>query len=422
MTTEETPQWIISQKLLALFVIAYAVLHIFPFPLDDLPLISDVLSYYDEAIDFCVLWVGKHILSIPSLLRIEMTGSGDTTFDYVATLTNVILAILIAFIAFLFTRRRSNYSTAYDWMIVYMRYYLALTMFGYGIVKLFGTQFPTPSFGRLEESIGDASPMGLLWTFMGYSKSYSVFTGLGEIIGGYLLLFRRTTALGCIITIFIMANVLMLNLSYDVPVKLHSAHLLLFALVILAPNLKNLYGLFILNKPAAINYPPLYFSKKWMRISRIVFKSLIVIGLPAVILMREIADPPNKNNHNLNGAYINTSYILNGDTLAPLTTDSIRWSKLMIQDQSARIATMTNKMTYYQSKIDTSQRTIRLTSLTDTSEQYIFSYQRPTDSLITISGVYQDDTIRASFTKKSLNDYRLMKRGFHWVNEYPYNK
>ena len=30
---------------------------------------------------------------------------------------------------------------------------------------------------------------------MGYSKSYQTFTGVGEVLGGLLLLFRRTTML-----------------------------------------------------------------------------------------------------------------------------------------------------------------------------------------------------------------------------------
>ncbi len=69
-------------------------------------------------------------------------------------------------------------------------------MINYGAVKVIKAQFPNPTLDRLLQPFGDASPMGLLWTFMGASESYNIFTGAGELIGGLLLTTRRTTLLG----------------------------------------------------------------------------------------------------------------------------------------------------------------------------------------------------------------------------------
>ncbi len=74
-----------------------------------------------------------------------------------------------------------------------------------------------------------SAPMGLLWAFMGMSHAYSFFGGLGEMAGAFLLLVPSFTALGALVTAGVMSNVLMLNLGYDVPRKIYSIHLILFA-------------------------------------------------------------------------------------------------------------------------------------------------------------------------------------------------
>src|SRR5204863_6312660 len=100
------------------------------------------------------------------------------------------------------------------------------------------------------QTFGEASPMGLLWTFMGSSTSYTVFSGLAEVIGGLLLMARRTTLLGALVCIGVMVNVVMLNFSYDVPVKLYSSHLLAMAFFLLLPDLRRLTNVLVLNRPA----------------------------------------------------------------------------------------------------------------------------------------------------------------------------
>ena len=73
------------------------------------------------------------------------------------------------------------------------------TLLSYGTIKIIQTQFPFPSFDRLLERYGDSSPMGLLWTFMGYSRPYNFLAGACEASGGLLLFFRRTTTLGALV-------------------------------------------------------------------------------------------------------------------------------------------------------------------------------------------------------------------------------
>ena len=180
-------QWPVTKKLLTLFLVSYLFFYMFPFPLDQVPHADKALAYYTDGLDFITKQIGKHLLGISPMQRIEDTGSGDTTFDYVNLLTTLLLAIVASCIVFIFTRKRKNYEKPYEWIIVYARYFVGLYMVIYGISKLDNEQFISPSATQLDEPYGNSSPMGLLWTFMGYSKSYTVFSGLGEILGGCLL-------------------------------------------------------------------------------------------------------------------------------------------------------------------------------------------------------------------------------------------
>ena len=73
---------------------------------------------------------------------------------------------------------------------------LSVTLFGYGFAKVFPQQFGPPGPFKLIEPYGEFSPMGVLWSFMGASIPYVIFSGACEVAGGALVLFRRTTLLG----------------------------------------------------------------------------------------------------------------------------------------------------------------------------------------------------------------------------------
>jgi hypothetical protein len=144
---------------------------------------------------------------------------------------------------------------------LWVRYALACILTFYGLTKVFKAQFAMPSPWRLLQPYGESSPMGLLWTFMGASTPYTFFAGLAELIPGLLLFFRRTTLLGAVLGAATMANVVLLNFCYDVCVKLFSAHLLLFCLFLVAPHGARLWA-------ALLGRPTEAAPEEWPRASR----------------------------------------------------------------------------------------------------------------------------------------------------------
>ncbi|CAN5352305.1 hypothetical protein BH11BAC5_BH11BAC5_48850 [soil metagenome] len=286
------PKRNVPKKLLILFVSFYMLFYIFPFPFELIPYLKNVIVYYLNATEFITLWIGHNALNINTLRKIAATGSGDTTFDYVKIITNLVLSVLFSLSVALFITNQNFYSKLHNGTIIYARYFLGFTMLSYGFVKVYGGQFMFPDVVQLEKTYGNSSPMNLLWTFMGYSKPYTVFSGTVEIVGGFLLLFRRTTVLGCLVTIAIMINIVMLNFSYDVPVKLFSSHLLLFAFFIVSPHVKKLVDFFILNKATALSFEKIQYKAKWMQVTRLVLKFVIVIGIPlfSIIEVKQALD------------------------------------------------------------------------------------------------------------------------------------
>lgn len=170
-------------------------------------------------------------------------------------------------------RRRNEYVILHSWLRLLIRYFMALMLIGYGYGKVFPLQFQPNTLVRLSQEYGTFSPMGVVWSFMGASTTYTAFAGLAEVTGGILVCFRRTTSLGAMVAFGVMTNVVALNYCYDIPVKIHSTHYLLMSAFLLAPDFRRLVNVFLLNQvaePADFRFPE--FAPGWRLLtSRIVW-------------------------------------------------------------------------------------------------------------------------------------------------------
>ena len=149
-----------------------------------------------------------------------------------AVVIAAVAALLWTLVALLVQRRRPDWHAdqqLHAFVRVLVRFFLCEMLLGYGFAKVFPLQFSEPSQFRLAQPLGDMSPMGLLWTFMGYSATYQSFTGAIEVLAGLLFTTRRTTLLGALITLVAMTHIFALNMCFDVPVKLYSFNYLIMA-------------------------------------------------------------------------------------------------------------------------------------------------------------------------------------------------
>jgi hypothetical protein len=151
-----------------------------------------VAGWYHQGMQTAIKWVGEHWLGLEGKIIIQPTGSGDTMIEYVRALCYLAAALAGTLLWSIADRKRAAYPRLHMIFRTYVRLALAGVMLGYGLAKVFPMQFQVPGPDRLLQTYGNSSPMGLLWTFMGYSPAYTMFAGAMETIGALLLLFRRT--------------------------------------------------------------------------------------------------------------------------------------------------------------------------------------------------------------------------------------
>lgn len=391
------------------------------------PFYDVIMAYPGELLHIFIPWVGKNILHLSYDITVFTNGSGDTTYDYVILFVILCLSVTGTIIWSLLDRNRKNYSKLYYWLTVAVRFYVGLMLFNYGMYKVIKMQFPFPGVGRLMQPYGNSSPMGLAWTFLGFSKGYNLFMGLAEV-AALMLLFRRTVTVGAIITLMTTANVMAVNYFYDVPVKIVSTSLVVMTLFLLLPDLKRLFKFFFTGEAVSLPVMPApAIRKKWLKITGysvkyVVIAYAVVVGsIELVSASREYGDAAPKTP--LYGAYFVKSFVVNHDTLPPLTTDSTYWKHLIIQwGEYAQIRFLNDSTRGYSMKIDTVARTLYLKQRLDTTNKGLLAYQMVDEKNMLLKGTIKNDSVSILLKRKTEKDFLLMKRGFRWINEYPYNR
>ncbi|HVV54700.1 MAG TPA: DoxX family protein [Mucilaginibacter sp.] len=429
METTSTPDWPLTKKLLFRFFFIYFLLYIFLNPNDVLPYIGNLYKWYVQPFYWLAIKVGGFILNLAMPAEIPANGSGDTAYDYVIILIIASLALIGMITWSVLDRKRPSYNKLFYWLTVVLRYYIAITMLAYGFYKVIKLQFPFPSFARLMEPYGNSSPMGLAWTFMGYSTGYNYFTGIAELSCGILLLFRKTSALGAVMTLVVAGNIMAINYCFDVPVKLLSTTLVMMALFLIIKDVKRFSNFFVFNKSAApANLSPHRFTKRWKNITLTVVKytliayTLVFDAFGAMRVEKQYGDKAPKSP--LYGLYEVKTFIVNRDTLKPLTTDMFRWNKLAIDGRGGYLLVqlMNDSTTNMGLELDTVKKKMTITNFTDAGDKYRFTYTLPQKDSLVIKGTYKKDSIQVRFHRYGTNKFLLVRRGFHWINEYPFNR
>jgi len=343
----DSSKWNTLTKISFRFFVIFFFLHIFPFPLYYIGTIlgiENMFSFYFDWFQELALWTGKNILGITYEMPTGRNGSGDTTTNYVQEFVILLLSSIITIIWSIVDLKRRNYNKLLLYFTTFLRYYVAAVMFSYGFSKVFTLQFSELRNVDLVKTFGNQSPMGLMWNFMEYSDTYTRFSGYAEVIAGLLLLFRKTTLLGALTTVAVMFNVFMMNMSYDIPVKLFSGLLTLMGLFLLIPDGKRILNFLVFNKPVREKEIITYSRKKNVKTAIIISKICFICFLIYTNIDRSI-ERQNKWGKNapksaIYGIYEVQKFIKNQDTIPPLTTDSIRWKRLIIDKRFSNIQTM----------------------------------------------------------------------------------
>lgn len=374
-----------------------------------------------QPINTLVIWVGNTLLHVKPIL--VPTGSGDTLFDWTQAFTLLLVSTLATVLWSFLDSNRLNYVRLHKWFRLFIRFALGTSMLGYGFAKFFPLQMPTIFLQRLLEPYGNFSPMSVLWYSIGAAPMYERFIGLAEIVAGALLFLPRTTMLGALMCLNVCIGVFMVNMTYDVPVKLFAFHLILFSLVLLAPDRQRLFNMFLGNRAVPPGVSPQF--GKSARANRIWFGAQLVYGLWFLAyglyegpksMKTYGADAPRSP---FFGIWDIDSMAVNGTELPPLTSDSTRYRAAIFQRPTdMNFQRMDLTFLSYGAAVDTVRKTIDLTKGNGNRWKATLAYQRPVPDRLLLDGDVDGKRIHMRLSMRDLSKLNI-NRGFHWVQEFP---
>ena len=400
--TTTTTQWTFIQKIFFRFFFAYFFVVCFPFPLDEFDFLRPVVNPFYDLRNWAISGVGNRILF------------------------NLYFATLVSLIWSFTDRQRINYGKLDQWLRLYLRVYLAYFMVSYGLAKVFLVQGTVITESQLALPYGMQKPSNLFWHLLGYSDAFQQFLGWTEVMGGLLLLWRRTVTLGALILVIMMTGVVMVNFCFGINVRYSSLQFLLIAIFLLWNDRGRLLNLFFLSKPAeAVAYAPLIGNPLGRKVFIVI--QFIILGL---LLYKEISEKTSWTEmfdtpRPLDGIY-NTEYFIRGaDTIPPLQTDSLRWKRLTIDTYGktlhfSHVQLSTDSLTYCNTIIDTIDNVIRFQFKIQDGRGKVYDscrmlYSLPDSTHLFLKGIWKKDSIQVMMKKYDLNNYLLYRSKFYWT-------
>jgi hypothetical protein len=354
-----------------------------------------------------VAWTGDRVFHVT--VKPALSGSGDKLYDWVQVFC--LLVIAAAGCALWSAIERRAYDRIYRWFRVFVRFSLGSTLISYGFVKVFPLQMPAPQLTRLLEPYGNFSPMGVLWYSIGASFPYERLVGLAEVIGGGLLFFPRTQLAGALICLCTTVQVFVLNMTYDVPVKLFSFHLVLMSAVLIAPYAKQICGV-VFGAPSRF---------RWASAAQMVF-GLYLLSMTSYGASKAWATRgPNAPKPPLYGIWTIDTMVIDGVERLPLVTDYERWRRVIVRDATTiAFWRMDDTFMSLGATVNMGAKTITLARGTDAAGS--FRFEQPSPGLLILDGTIDKHTLLMKTKLVDHTKFQLLSRGFRWVQEVPFNR
>ncbi|MET9024166.1 DoxX family protein [Nocardia sp. NPDC004168] len=355
--------------------------------------------------------------------------SGDQAYFWVLVFVVLVAAVFGTLLWSVLDRQRPHYRAVQPWFLLFVRLCLAGQLVSYGMAKAVPTQMPPTPLSRLLEPYGNFSPMAVLWNHIGVSPQYEILLGSAELLAGVLLFVPRTALVGAMLALVCTTQVFVLDMTYDVPAKILSFHLMLLCLVLLVPEAGRLANALVLDRPTGPSTtPPLLHSP---RARRIAAAAQIALGVWLVFSNaytgweRWNEEGAGRPEPPLYGIWAVTDFSVDGKPLPPLSTDQLRWQKIVFDRDGATVQRMDGQLVPVLAMVDPGARTLVMAApptAVGGGPQPLgsFGFDRPAPERLTLTGTLAGQPVSVALTSVALEDFPLRSRGFHWVQEYPY--
>ncbi|HEY2915407.1 MAG TPA: hypothetical protein VGK21_18725 [Candidatus Angelobacter sp.] len=224
-----------------------------------------------------------------------------------------------------------------------------------------------------------------------------------------------------------MIQVFMLNMTYDVPVKLFSFHLILFSLFLLAPDANRLLEFFFTDRAIALStQSPLF---RTMRANRLAVALQVVFGFyllgmgiySGIGAWHQYGGARPKSA--LYGIWNVDEMSVDGQIRSALFTDHDRWRRVVFDFPTfTAFQRPDDTFTGYGSAIGEKDSTLTLTKAADKNWKASFTYARPAPDQLLLNGSMDGHQVQMKLKLLDRDKFTLVNRGFHWINEYPFQR
>jgi len=395
------------------------------------PIVSSILVLPDGAMPALgtvwplrdvTLWLAEHAFG-PATPLVYRGNSGDTGFHWMQTAWLLAAAGAITAAWWRLDHRRPSRPRLYAWSRFAIRIALAAQMCEYGMAKIIPTQFPAPSLVTLVQPVGSLSHSDLLWTFMGSSAAYQVFTGCVELVAAVLLFRPSTATLGAVVALASMTQVFLLNMTYDVGLKQIAFHLILMAAFLLAPAVQPLVDVLVRHRAAAVPAePPLFTSPRANR-QALVAQAALGVYLVGIFTLAGVRYWHGEGGGGsprspLYGVWDVTELTVDGEARpAALHDYDRRWRRAIFDSPSVVVFQRTDdSFARYGVNLNVQNRTLALTKGASRVWTAGFTYQRAAPDSLVLEGDMDGHRIRARLQLVGLDTFRLLNSTFRWMH------
>lgn len=249
--------------------------------------------------------------------------------------------------------------------------------------------------------LGELTQGELIQTLIGASPVFQSFTGLAALLGGVLLLFPRTALLGTVICAANLSMAVTVAFCYDLPTQVYVSCLFLLSLILLAPDLRRLADLFVLDRAVE---PPreLPSSTGWPdRLLLLAGVGVIVwgtaVGIPRLVRLHPPKPP-------FYGAWNVEELTVDGEESA----DPRQWGRAVFQDPGALdVELRIGSRKRHALDLDLERKTMTLDGRTR------LTFQEPAEDRLVLEG-----RLDGRHARVKLRRMRLSAPWFNWISDY----
>ncbi|HEY8400229.1 MAG TPA: hypothetical protein VIK89_03150 [Cytophagaceae bacterium] len=412
--------WTLKEKTAFRIAFIYVALLLIPNP-EVLNYVKNIDWLHLNCRDLFIIATWRHL----DYVHIATESGRWGLLSYINLFIPLLIAIPSALIWGYFDKDRKEYNKLYYWISVLVRYKVGIGIVAWGYRKLVPGQMVWPTVGIMNTPFGDFQAQKLYWQAVGIVPEYEVFLGLAEFVAGFLLLFRKTTALGAALTAVVLGNIVIANHVYDGSVHVHSFYYTLLAIFLLWKYLPSITRLLIGRQDVApaIYYPQ--FNEKWQRYTRTGIKLFLHYVFVGLFFALQVIDyiydpyriPETKGLPKSEGYYEVTEFKYNNQLMPYSPLDSLRWhdaifeswstlsfkvNRPAVMDQSNgggyseldierswELAGIGGGRRFFYYEADTVNQILKLQNknAAHRDETMILHYSRPNDTRIILSGI-----------------------------------